>query len=360
MSTTTVLSPTETAGLDLLPALSPIPPVFPVPSPSVTHTAAGVAMLGAIGGTTAQVAAQVQASVVQIQTRQRGAGAGTIWRADGVIVTNHHVVPHDTAQVTLADGRRYDATVVARDPQNDLAVLHIPADGLPAVTLRDARTLRPGEVVLAVGHPYGIHGALTVGVVSVAGASSGRGRALIQAGVLLGPGNSGGPLVDVYGRVAGINSMVHGGLALAVPSYLAQRLVAQDGPAPRLGIVAREVALPPSLAVRAAASGLLPELAAHLSEQPVWGVLVMEVEPGGAAEAAGLLLGDILVSLNGGALDSPEALADSLAAGTPWRLGILRGGEPRQITVAPQESPALAGNAPLERRPRGGRRRRVA
>jgi serine protease Do len=189
---------------------------------------------GDLGEAAAAVAERVCLSVVEVRLPGRGVGAGTVWRPDGTILTNHHVVPGERAEVRLAGGRIFPAYVVARDPQNDLAVLRVPASDLPAATIGDARALRVGELVLAVGHPFGLRGAVTVGVVSeTLWQDPGGSRELIRADVLLGPGNSGGPLTDALGRVVGINAMVGGGLALAVPSHLADRLLerAQTAPA---------------------------------------------------------------------------------------------------------------------------------
>jgi S1-C subfamily serine protease len=163
-------------------------------------------------------------SVVEIRAGS-GVGAGTIWRADGLIVTNHHVVPWDRAAVNLADGLTVEGEVLARDPRNDLAVLAVGLSGLPAVTVR-RDPVRPGELALAIGHPWGVRHAAALGIVSTATSKvEGFERALIRADVPIGPGNSGGPLVDALGRVIGINTMVGGGMALAVPGTLAEGLV---------------------------------------------------------------------------------------------------------------------------------------
>jgi serine protease Do len=189
-----------------------------------------------LGEAAAAVAERVRPSVVEVRLPGRGVGAGTIWSSDGTIVTNHHVVPGDRAEVRLADGRVFPAEVVARDPGNDLAVLRVPASDLPAAVIGDARGLRVGELVLAVGHPFGLRGAVSVGVVSEAlPQGTGPSRELVRADVLLGPGNSGGPLTDGLGRVVGINAMVNGGLALAVPSHLVERLLARARAAPAQG-----------------------------------------------------------------------------------------------------------------------------
>jgi serine protease Do len=163
-------------------------------------------------------------SVVEIRAGS-GVGAGTIWRPDGLIVTNHHVVPWDRADIRLADGRTVQGHVLARDPQNDLAVLAVSLSGLLAVTVR-RDPVRPGELALAIGHPWGVRHSAAIGIVSTASSKvDGFERALIRADVPIGPGNSGGPLADALGRVIGINAMVGGGMALAVPSNLAEGLV---------------------------------------------------------------------------------------------------------------------------------------
>lgn len=284
---------------------------------------------GEIGVFASEVAERVQAGVVEVRTRGRGIGAGTIWRSDGTIVTNHHVVSGDRAEVLLADGRELEATVTARDPRNDLALLNVPARDLATPSIGDARALRVGELVLAVGHPFGIRGAVTVGVVSAALPAGGseQGRELVRADVLLGPGNSGGPLTDARGRVVGINAMVSGGLALAVPSHVAERLVADRAGRPSLGIAIRDVELPSALAARA---GIISRHAA----------LVTGVSGGGPAEGAGLLLGDLLVAVDGRPLDGTDGLLDALAGhdGGPLRLGLLRGGLAREVVVMPERA----------------------
>lgn len=163
-------------------------------------------------------------SVVEVRAGS-GVGAGTIWRADGLIVTNDHVVPHRQAEIRFSDGRTIRGTVLARDPGNDLAVVSVDLGGLPAVQAR-RDPVRPGELVVAMGHPFGVRHAVAVGIVSAATrAVDESGRQLIRADVPIGPGSSGGPLVDALSRVVGIAAMVGGGLALAVPSQLAEGLV---------------------------------------------------------------------------------------------------------------------------------------
>jgi serine protease Do len=255
-------------------------------------------------------ATRLRASVAEV--RSGGSGAGTVWRREGTIVTNHHVAGRDQAEVILPDGRNFRATVTARDPQNDLAVLRIPALDLAPAAIGDARTLRPGELVMAVGHPFGVRGALTVGVVSNAHrpAKRGGGRELVVADVRLGPGNSGGPLADARGRVVGINAMVAGGMALAVPSHLVARLIGAGEGRPRLGIEVQDVDLAPAQAARA-------------GDQFQRGVLVVGVRNGSPAEAAGIAVGDILLAVDRQPTPDGAALADALAQRTSGTLPLL-------------------------------------
>jgi serine protease Do len=163
-------------------------------------------------------------SVVLVRSGH-GHGAGVIWESGGLIVTNHHVVGRDRAEVELADGRRLAAAVVARDPQRDLAALLVTERDLPAAPLGDATALRVGELILAVGHPFGVRGTATLGIVSRAPAGHGSvawqgGPELLQVDLVLAPGSSGGPLANSEGAVVGIASMVISpGIGLAIPSH---------------------------------------------------------------------------------------------------------------------------------------------
>jgi len=163
-----------------------------------------------------EVAERLRRSTVQVQSggRRQGGGSGVIWSSNGVIITNAHLASESGAKVALWDGSTHEATLVDRDPRRDLASLKIEASGLPAATAGDSNALRVGELVIAVGNPFGFIGALTTGVVH----SLPNRKRWVAADVRLAPGNSGGPLADAQGRVIGINTMIAGGLALAVPS----------------------------------------------------------------------------------------------------------------------------------------------
>ncbi|HKT61030.1 MAG TPA: trypsin-like peptidase domain-containing protein [Gemmatimonadales bacterium] len=164
---------------------------------------------------------------VQVRTGARSAGAGVMWLRHGLVVTNAHVATGPGAEVVLPDGRVARGRLVARDPERDLAALALPpGDHEPAVRA-DARGLRPGELVVAVGHPLGVAYAAALGLVHRA-PTGGRGpTGWLQADIRLAPGNSGGPLADVTGRVVGINAMIVGGLGFAVPTHVVERFVHQ-------------------------------------------------------------------------------------------------------------------------------------
>jgi serine protease Do len=177
---------------------------------------------------TARLVEALRNSVVLIQDGY-GHGSGTIWSPDGLILTNHHVVKHNQANVELYDGHRYMAQVIARDPFNDLAALLIEETGLPAVSLGDSRALRVGELVIALGNPLGVLGIATMGIICAVGNATWMGQAnreLLQADIALAPGNSGGPLADTSGRVVGIASMILSpNIALAVPTHVTDQFV---------------------------------------------------------------------------------------------------------------------------------------
>ena len=279
-----------------------------------------------LGDETLELATLLRRSVVTVRDAGRGAGSGIIWQADGVIVTNHHVASGKHAEVVLADGRTFSATVRLSDPRRDIAILDVPARALPAVRAGDSDSLRVGELVFAIGNPLGLTGAVSAGIISGLGVRYGRGRrrgeGLIQADVSLAPGNSGGPLTTADGRVVGINAMVHPpGLALAVPSNAVRALLSsgEQGQA-YLGVTLLPVPLPGGLTNREHALGFL----------------VTGITPGGPAESAGVIVGDIAVGLGGVRLLSEEhfaqALAD-LAPGDELTIDLLRGGRPLALEL---------------------------
>jgi serine protease Do len=267
-------------------------------------------------------------SVVQVRARGRGVGAGVIWDEKGLVLTNHHVVAGrrsgSKASVVLSDGREFDAGIVKRNGDLDLALLRVengPAD-LPAAPVGDSDALRVGELVYAIGHPWGRLGAVTAGVVSGLGVAGGpRGRAhYVQSDVSLAPGNSGGPLLNARGEVVGINAMIFGRLALSVPSNAASAwLAGAQRRRPRLGVRVLPVEIPASL------RRTDPEV-------PEVGLMVAALEAGGPAKRAGLLAGDVLLGVDGGTTGDVEALLDAIA-GDSVRLRLMRGGKISVVDV---------------------------
>ena len=179
----------------------------------------------AIDGDLTAVTERLRRITVQVHGSSGGTGSGVIWISNGLIVTNAHVA-RDTAAVVLPGGRAIEARGLAWDPEYDLAALALDAEGLSAADVGDSDRLRVGDLVVAVGSPFGLVGAVTAGVIHAIGPRRTAGSTFIRADLRLAPGNSGGPLGDARGRVIGINAMIVGGLALAVPSNVVARFLA--------------------------------------------------------------------------------------------------------------------------------------
>lgn len=277
----------------------------------------------------AAVAARVAPSVVLVgqEGGRGGNGAGVIWRRDGLIVTNRHVVHGDRVEVVLSDQRRFVGQVAARHPRRDLAIVRIEADDLPAVEVGDSSTVRPGHLVIAIGHPVGFRGAVTAGIVVAAGQAATAAEPhlgdWLQTDVTLLPGNSGGPLVDSRGRVVGINTMVSGELSLAVPSQAVERFVAGEGTGAGRGYLGVQGMMVPL------------RLADH-----ALGFLLTEVVEGTPADRAGLLLGDVVVGVGETMVTDEESLPAAilrLVPGEAVEFAVIRGGDRRRFTLVPTE-----------------------
>ncbi|HEU5347520.1 MAG TPA: trypsin-like peptidase domain-containing protein [Ktedonobacterales bacterium] len=326
----------------------------------------------------ATVAQRVRESMVQVQAGPRSMGSGVIWgtgepdatgAAEARIITNAHVVAaarSQTLTVRVADGRELTASVAAMDPEHDLALLQTRAAGLRGAEYGDSTALRVGEMVLAVGNPWGHEGAVTVGVVEARAPADPnlelepaeeddaqreqqqpdrdprrawaqwrpRRIELIQADIRLYPGNSGGPLADARGRVVGINAMIGGGLGFAIPSRTVQQFLEEaDGSAQPvvLGVQVLTVPLPIALRERL-----------NISQETA--ALIAAVEAGGAGEQAGLLVGDVLLAVDGISVRAAEYLGRILnrvgAHGQPHALTIARAGERQTLTLTPTTAAA--------------------
>jgi len=257
---------------------------------------------------------------VEVRNGARSHGSGVIWSDDGLIVTNAHVVSGSDPVVQLWDGRALPARILQHDRARDLAALEISAGGLPAAIPADPDEVRPGALVLAIGHPFGVRSALSLGVLH-SGDPKGRGTRArwLRADLSLAPGNSGGPLADAAGRVLGLNTMIVDGLAYAIPSSAVSRFLATEDRA-LLGVAARPVPL--------------------RGRRPAIGFIVLEVVPGSAAAAAGLVIGDVLTAIGGVPFADPTALAAVLEEARPGdrlQIELVRGFErmARDVTLGP-------------------------
>jgi serine protease Do len=174
------------------------------------------------------LAADLRRVTVEVTGDGHGVGSGVVWATDRV-VTNAHVAPRAHVRVRGADGDGLPAHVVGRDDHADLALLHVPGLGGTAAACAPAGELRVGSLVVAMGHPFGVRGALTTGIVHAMGPAGPGRRAWIQSDLRLAPGNSGGPLADARGYLVGVNAMIVGGLALAIPIGAVARFVRAVG-----------------------------------------------------------------------------------------------------------------------------------
>jgi S1-C subfamily serine protease len=305
-------------------------------------------LLDAYSEAVIEAAGSASPSVVNVEVRRgqhpAGSGSGFVFTPDGFILTNSHVVHGATTiRVGFPDGRRFLADRIGEDPATDLAVLRISASGLVPTTFGKSSSLRVGQLVVAIGNPYGFQCTVTSGVVSALGRSlrSQSGRLIdnvIQTDAALNPGNSGGPLVTSKGHVVGVNTAIipsAQGICFAVgidtANYVAGRLI-KDGRIRRgyLGIAGQNVPL-----TRRMVRGH------NLSVES--GIFVVSLEPGSPAVQAGIQDGDILVAFDGHAvpdIDSLHRILTENRLGVSTRLTLLRGLEKRDVDVTPTESPA--------------------
>ncbi|GAB4369470.1 MAG: hypothetical protein Kow00121_09450 [Elainellaceae cyanobacterium] len=256
----------------------------------------------------ADLIGRLQQSTVQVQGSRAGMGSGIIWHADGLILTNAHVVRGRGAIVRLSDGRSLNGQVILKDIQQDLAALVIPTSHLPAAPISQAAPIRAGELVVAIGNPQGLTNAVSVGVVHTTATDRHRTR-WIQADMRLAPGYSGGPLATVQGEVIGMNSMIVDGRAFAISRWAIERFLASQQERPYLGVTLQPV-----------------QVMQHQQLMPGW--VIMEVADQGPAAFAGVLLGDIWLGINNRPFITHADLNDWLSLAAPgdrWTISVLRG-----------------------------------
>ena len=272
---------------------------------------------------------------------RRGQGSGVIARADGYILTNHHVVREaGEIQVTLDNGRQYEAEVVGADEETDLAVIKIDSNGLTPARFGDSEAIKVGQWVLAVGNPFGLDHTVTAGIVSAKGRVMGLAtyENLIQTDAAINPGNSGGPLVNLHGEVIGINAAIttqYGGnlgIGFAIPSNMA-RLVMDS-------ILERGRVVRGYLGVQMAV--LTEELAESFGYEGTRGVIIAEVTEDSPAEEAGLQADDIVLEISGRRVIDMNQLRNSVATIPPGKtvdVTVFRNGARRSVSLTVGERP---------------------
>ena len=291
--------------------------------------------------------------------REGGLGSGVIVSADGYILTNHHVVKGaEKVKVELSDKRSFDAWVVGKDAPSDLAVLKIEAKGLPVLAFGDSDAIRVGDVVLAFGNPLGLGQTVTMGIVSAKGRATGPGDGsfedFLQTDAPINQGNSGGALVSATGQLVGINSQIVSpsggniGIGFAIPARMAETVMTQlvnGGEVHRgqLGVTVQ---------------GMTSELADSLGLSNVNGALVSAVSKDSPAAKAGIVRGDVIVSLEGQPVTDSNSLRNRIAAtrpGSEVSLGIVRDGSPKIVKVSLGELRSAQAKADPAERGEGGR-----
>ena len=269
--------------------------------------------------------------------RQDGLGSGVVVTKDGYILTNHHVV--DGAQgirADFADGRTFKATIVGSDQPSDLAVLKIEATNLQPLALGDSDAVQVGDVVLAIGNPLGVGQTVTMGIISAKGRSTGRGdggyQDFLQTDAPINQGNSGGALVSMKGELVGINSQILStssgniGIGFAIPTNMASSVMDDLRNGGRVHRAQLGVTVQP----------MTSDLAASLGVKQTSGAIVSSVQPGSAADRAGVKRGDVIKAFNGQDVQDTNTLRNRVASATPGSnatLVLIRDGSERTLTV---------------------------
>ena len=276
--------------------------------------------------------------------RSRGLGSGVVVTADGYLLTNHHVIDGASdIRVEFTDGRSFAAKLVGSDQPSDLALLKIEATNLHPLTLGDSDAVQVGDIVLAVGNPLGIGQTVTSGIISAKGRSTGVGDGsyedFLQTDAPINHGNSGGALVNTRGELVGINSQIVSvsegniGIGFAIPANMARHVMDQLKTAGRVHRAQLGVSVQP----------VTSDLAASLGLSDTRGAIVNSVDPGSAAERAGVKRGDVIVSFNGQPVTEYNALRNRVAEakpGTNATVGIVRDGSEKTLTVTLDEKSA--------------------
>ncbi len=282
---------------------------------------------------------------------EKSLGSGVIVSPDGYIITNNHVIADsDEITVTLLDKRTFEGKIIGTDPKSDIALLKIDASGLPEITWGDSDSIEAGQFVLAIGNPFSLSHTITMGIISAVGRAN-VGIAdyedFIQTDAPINPGNSGGPLVDVSGRVIGINTAIFSksggfqGIGFAVPSNMAREIMGQlktNGKVIRgwIGVTMQD---------------LTPGLAGKFGLPTDEGALISDVSPGSPAAKAGIRRGDTIVEFGGKAVESPASLKNMVAETGPGLnvpVEVLRGRREIRLRVELGQYPAdLAQNEEL-------------
>jgi serine protease Do len=289
----------------------------------------------------------------QEEAQPRGVGSGFILSADGLIMTNAHVVDGaDEVLVTLTDKREFKARIVGADKRTDVAVVKIQATGLPAVKVGDVSRLRVGEWVMAIGSPFGLENTVTAGIVSAKQRDTGDYLSFIQTDVAINPGNSGGPLINMRGEVVGINSQIYSrsggfmGISFAIPMDEAMRVSEQLRSSGRVSRGRIGVQIAP----------VTKDVAESIGLGKAQGVLVRGIEEGSPADKAGIEAGDIITRFDGKAIEKPADLPRAVGntkPGSQVSISIFRRGSVKDmsITVAEIEAEKVVASVPEKKVP---------
>lgn len=297
------------------------------------------------------VADKVSQSVVSVRSRTRGIGSGVVWTSEGLIVTCSHIVrKQEVLEIGFSNGKSYPAKVIGNDPYSDIALLKIQTNGkndtisLNPIEIGDSENLKAGQFVLALANPYGEFPSITEGIITSERSSLGGSQwgtitdNIVVTDARLNPGYSGGPLVDVEGKMIGLNAAYVSSRGIAIRASKVRNItdqLAKDGAIKigYLGIVTDEISLPSEVAIK-------------LEPSQDEGLILLAVEKDTAAKKAGLLMGDIIVRLDDQPITNIHDLRRELlkhdVIGKSLKLAIIRGEKKIELSITPQEAPRSA------------------